>query len=196
MKPVAQHCAKLVHQEMIGIIQMCLDSNHRFLGINDAICEVVTDLLERRSEVATAILDNYIDVQAASAFTASVEYHTEITTSMASLNSVDLGNLPLPLTLKNGTTNEPLVTLSSGEKLQPNGPSGFTPEQDAAAQKVKKLIQTYYDIVRKQVLDHVPKSLLHSLIYHTADELSVALVHSYLNYTCTGAIQLACNRML
>ena len=175
MKPVVLTCAHLVHQEMISMIDLCLDKDHRFQSVNQGIFEVVNKLLNERMDETRKVLENYIEIQASSGLTWDEKYHDELQTLMKDINSVDLGKVSSELVINRGNS-DPLLTLSNGGKLKPSTGSGLSPEQIKACESVRKLLDMYFLIVRKQVQDHVPKTLLHSLIFHAVTHVNLKLV--------------------
>ena len=175
MKPVALHVARLVHEEMIEMIDSCVDKSHRFPSVNRAISQVVKDLVTRRMDVTKEILGNYIDVQASSGLTYDPEYHNQLETLTKELTMVDLGTLPAGLVLHHGH-NDPILGLSNGQAMPMDYSSTLSFLQKRICLIVRTLLQKYFLIITKQVQDHVPKSLQHSLIYRTVDSLHIELV--------------------
>ena len=175
MKPVVLHIARLVHQEMIDMISACADKTLRFPSVNTGISHVVNDLLNRRMEITKEILGNYIDVQASSGLTSDSEYHTEMQTLMKEVSMVDLGTVPSGLVLNHGQS-DPILGLSNGQAVLADSSMKLSDQQSKVCLITKTLLEKYFQIVRKQVLDHVPKALQHSLIYHTVDIMNVELV--------------------
>ena len=175
MKPVVLHIARLVHQEMIDMISACADKTLRFPSVNTGISHVVTDLLNRRMGITKEILGNYIDVQASSGLTSDSEYHAEMETLMREVSMVDLGNIPSGLVLNQGQS-DPILGLSNGHAVPADSSMKLSDQQAKVCLITKTLLEKYFQIVRKQVLDHVPKALQHSLIYHTVDIMNVELV--------------------
>ena len=175
MKPVILTCAHLVHQEMINMIDLCLDKSHRFQRVNAGILEVVNELLNERMDKTREVLENYIDIQASSGLTWDDKYHEELQNLMKEISSVDLGKVPNQLILNRGNS-DPLLALTNGAKLIPNANNDLTTEQIKACESVRKLLDMYFLIVRKQVQDHVPKTLQHSLIFHAVTNMNYKLV--------------------
>lgn len=175
MKPVALHCVDMVHTEMRKTIAKCLPYEQRFLTVNDAIETVVIDLLTANERVTRDIMETYIDIQASCAKTFDQTYRAELAEKMGTVNTVGLGDMPLShiLTDNNGAA---LLTLSGSQAFSLDPNSTFTQQQTTLCQIVRDLIETFFNIVRRQVQDHVPKSLLHALIYSTVDKLSITLV--------------------
>ena len=172
MKSVAVHCAIQVHLVMKEMINLCVDRSHRFRRVNTAISQVVMELLEENLDETRNMLVNYVDVQASSGLYFDEEYHQELKKIMRDVDIVDLGNIS-PVYLN----NDVILGLSNGSTLTPNGvPSALSDEQTKFCESLKHLLKTYFGTVRKQVQDHVPKTLLHCLIRRTVDELSVKLV--------------------
>jgi len=174
MKPVALHCTKLVHQAMIEMIRNCLDTSHRFPAINAAIMKITVSMLDRMAKFTKLLVESYIDVQAMSAFTSNPNYIEEIKKSMSNLNPVGLGRLPVQV--YTDSSNDDLLMLVDGAKsAAPNDPE-ISKHQAELFVKVRGLVKAYFDIVRDQVADHVPKTLLHSLIYASSNKIDAELV--------------------
>jgi len=66
--------------------------------------------------------------------------------------------------------------LTTGEMFLVGGSDELTEPQKNVCETVRILVEWYFGLVKEQVQDHVPKSLLHSLVYHTVDKLNVALM--------------------
>jgi len=171
MKPVALHCTKLVHQTIMEMIRNCLDTSHRFPAINAEIMKITISMLDRMAKLTKLLVESYIDVQAASAFTSNHNYIGEIKNSMSTLNPVELGRLPVHMYTD---SNEDIEMLVDGTKSKIN--VDISKPQTDLLTKVRGLLKVYFDIVRDQVADHVPKTLLHSLVYAASSTIYAELV--------------------
>lgn len=179
MKAICVHCAKIAHQEMLNIIPKSLDSftSQRFPRVNGKITQIVNELLQSRSEVSIEMLEHYIDVQATAATTSDTDFHREMALLVQEINTVGLGDLPVSQILQFGNADT-ILSMAGGQMAASDGPQSLTEEQILSCQIVKRLMESYlHQIVRKQVRDYVPKSLMHFLIYHTVDNVHTALLN-------------------
>jgi len=177
MKPVALHCTKLVHQTMIDIIRNCLGPDHRFPAINAAITRITVSMLDRMAKSSKLLVERYIEVQAESAFTNNIPYTNKIRKSMSTMNLVGLGRLPIETFTD---SNDDVLMLVDWEILATKEDNEISERQAALFAKIRGLVNVYFQMVRYQVADHVPKTLLHSMIHAASEKITAELVKQIL----------------
>lgn len=172
MKPALLHSARLVHQELIGVITDCIDNAQGCPVINAAIRRAAKVLLNHRMEVTKEILENYIDVQASTGPIFDSHYHREFANLMNKVNLVDLNDMPLTRKATNGTEGF-VMGMYSGKLISA---AAQVEMQETLCDSMKQLVSLNFNVVRKQVQDHVPKSIQHAFIYNVVDNLKYELV--------------------
>ncbi|ODM93374.1 Dynamin-related protein DNM1 [Orchesella cincta] len=163
MAPVAIHTAQLLHQEMVNMIESCLE-NKRFPKANTAIYSIVSELLSSKMEQTVYHLEMYFEIQSASAFSANEGYAKFFKKVLGPIPQIDLGELPMPL-----------VPNVGGKQGLEKSPAGFTTEQSSMFQQLKDLANQVYQMARWQAQDYIVKGILHTLIYKSIDTVAVEL---------------------
>ncbi|ODN01123.1 Dynamin-1-like protein [Orchesella cincta] len=173
MAVVADHCSKLLHQEMVDMISKCLEGNKRFPKVNAAITSIVEELLSSKMEITSEILDTYFEIQSSSAFTASPTYHVIFKELMTPVSGVDLGLLPVPMVLEGN--GEPVCNLSRSTSFKPTGSTNCSSTQSEFCEKLRTLANHVIQTVRWQVQDFITKAVLNTLVYKTVDNVGTEL---------------------
>jgi len=170
MRPIALRCTRLVHQTMKEMIKSCLDGDHDFPEANSAITKIAEKILDEMARNSTIIVENYIDVQTTALYTSDKDFFNKFSTSMGTINPVKLGMLPMRMFTDE---KDEASLLSDGTNVDYPEEEEVTARQKELCGKVRELIKEYFDITRSRVADHVPKALLHSLIYAATNKKRV-----------------------
>nr|XP_032633856.1 dynamin-1-like protein isoform X7 [Chelonoidis abingdonii] len=144
-------CVELVHEELQRIIQHCSTYNTqellRFPKLHEAIVEVVTGVLRQRLPITNEMVHNLVAIELAYINTKHPDF---IDTALVSASVSS--SKPMPATRK----------LSQRE------------QQDCEV--IRRLIKSYFLIVRKSIQDSVPKTVMHFLVNYVKDHLQSQLV--------------------
>ncbi|XP_036596445.1 dynamin-1-like protein [Trichosurus vulpecula] len=144
-------CVELVHEELQRIIQLCSTYNTqellRFPKLHEAIVEVVTSVLRKRLPITNEMVHNLVAIELAYINTKHPDF-VDMTFVSASIHT----SKPMPSVRK----------LSQREQHD--------------CEVIRKLIQSYFLIVRKNIQDSVPKTVMHFLVNYVKDHLQSELV--------------------
>ncbi|EDV29743.1 uncharacterized protein TRIADDRAFT_20368 [Trichoplax adhaerens] len=194
-------CVQLVHEEMQRIIQHCITPDlHRFSKVHNRIVEVTSALLRERLEPANSMVDNLIAIELAYINTNHPDFASghEIIARMMSEPSVEKPPVELQTTFENNNDPSskriiPFGYLMNGENARKDDSDvsfkskstienaasfgrDLTDRERVDAELIKRLIRTYYDIVKKSIQDSVPKGIMHFLVNNVKKHLQSLLV--------------------
>ncbi|XP_074275799.1 dynamin-related protein 3A-like isoform X2 [Silene latifolia] len=169
-------------EEMIGhIIEMEMDyintSHHNFVGGAKAVKIASQDIKSSRPHVSMSVLKN----TRLASDSEKVTHHGVTnsswgTTSFIGVNDNRMSSKESPVSK---SFSEPVHTLENSSSLihLKEPPSVLRPTESHTESVsieiavTKLLLKSYYDIVRKNVEDSVPKAIMHFLVNHTKREL-------------------------
>uniref|UniRef100_A0A4X2LLH2 Dynamin-1-like protein n=1 Tax=Vombatus ursinus TaxID=29139 RepID=A0A4X2LLH2_VOMUR len=159
-------CVELVHEELQRIIQhsflpepktdeLCpFQELLRFPKLHEAIMEVVTSVLRKRLPITNEMVHNLVAIELAYINTKHPDFvDMTLVSSPRSQTSLELPRAgPMPIARK----------LSQREQRY--------------CEVIRRLIQSYFLIVRKNIQDSVPKTVMHFLVNYAKDHLQSELV--------------------
>ncbi|CAL8126858.1 unnamed protein product [Orchesella dallaii] len=180
LKLVALHCCQSLHQEMVSMINKCLEGNKRFPNVNAAIESIVNELLSTKMELTNEVLETYFEIKSSSALTANQDYRGTFEKLMTPISVVDLGVLPVGMVFE-----------GDGETENGEGTQDFTHAQLGICQQMRNLAQGVYKIILGQAQDYTINAIMTTLIYKTVDTVAVVL-NSRLNESEDIADTLIC----
>lgn len=189
-------CVELVHEEMQRIIQHCgaHQEMQRFPKLHERIVDVVTALLRQRLPIANSMVQNLVEIELAYINTKHPDFG-EFKLSKAyggSMNLAAENNGVKPASgieeTEKGESN-PSSGKSTPKKIQglnlldqvPHVPNRKLSKQELQdCYVIERLIKSYFLIVRKNIQDSVPKSIMSFLVNYIKDNLQSELVsHLY-----------------
>ncbi|XP_063051824.1 dynamin-1-like protein isoform X2 [Engraulis encrasicolus] len=185
-------CVELVHEEMQRIIQHCSSFSTqellRFPKLHDSIVEVVTGLLRKRLPITNDMVHNLVAIELAYINTKHPDF-TDAAQVSASVNSQQTEPLD------GGKRWKSEEEKAAGEKTKGPASSFGSPAKavnllDTAVpiarklsareqrdcEVIQRLIKCYFLIVRKNIQDSVPKTVMHFLVNHVKERLQSELV--------------------
>ncbi|KAL8164345.1 UNVERIFIED_CONTAM: Dynamin-1-like protein [Gekko kuhli] len=192
-------CVELVHEELQRIIQHCSTYNTqellRFPKLHEAIVEVVTGVLRRRLPITNEMVHNLVAIELAYINTKHPDF---IDTALVSASVSTAKNEPLPDGARRwksekaeeaGTDDRSrgssqISLYSSPSRSQAvnllDTPMPATRKLSQREQRdcevIRRLIKSYFLIVRKSIQDSVPKTVMHFLVNYVKDHLQSELV--------------------
>jgi dynamin 1-like protein len=195
-------CVELVHEELQRIIQQCgTEQMMRFPKLHEKIVDVVTLLLRRCLPVTNEMVRNLVAIELSYINTKHPDFSdTGLVDSL-----INARNNPTPEVVpddvaaktaisQNGEAPASAALGRSGDKKQskpgssrganflPEVPSqpqsgrALSPRERRDVQIIQRLIHTYFLIVRKNILDSVPKAVMHFLVNYVRDNIQSELV--------------------
>ncbi|BHF73642.1 Dynamin-1-like protein [Sparganum proliferum] len=199
-------CVELVHEEMQRIIQHCGAQQEmlRFPNLHERIVDVVTSLLRKRLPPTNEMVTNLVSIELSYIntrhpdFTEALLLHRQQPPGLSTLTLSDgpSGAVRRPASKRAPThypsQHEPVPALTNGE-VEPvsDSTNGFnmppdiqtqvqqhqlTPTEQRDCDLIGQLIHSYFQIVRKNILDTVPKAIMNFLVNYVKDNLQSELV--------------------
>nr|XP_033776069.1 dynamin-1-like protein isoform X1 [Geotrypetes seraphini]XP_033776078.1 dynamin-1-like protein isoform X1 [Geotrypetes seraphini] len=191
-------CVELVHEELQRIIQHCSTYNTqellRFPKLHEAIVEVVTSVLRKRLPITNEMVHNLVAIELAYINTKHPDFSDAALVS-ASVNNVKGETLPdgsrrwKNEKAEDRVEERPQMALQS---LAYNSPSRthavnlldtpvpvarkLSQKEQRDCEVIQRLIKSYFLIVRKNIQDSVPKTIMHFLVNFVKDHLQSELV--------------------
>ncbi|XP_017551829.1 dynamin-1-like protein isoform X1 [Pygocentrus nattereri] len=181
-------CVELVHEELQRIIQHCSSYSTqellRFPKLHDSIVEVVTSLLRKRLPITNEMVHNLVAIELAYINTKHPDF-TDAAQVSASVNSQQTESLD-----GKRWKNEKLPSEDKGSVPGFGSPSKAVNLLDTAVpisrklsareqrdcEVIQRLIKSYFLIVRKNIQDSVPKTVMHFLVNFVKERLQSELV--------------------
>ncbi|XP_012685893.2 dynamin-1-like protein isoform X2 [Clupea harengus] len=189
-------CVELVHEEMQRIIQHCSSFSTqellRFPKLHDSIVEVVTGLLRKRLPITNEMVHNLVAIELAYINTKHPDF-TDAAQVSASVNIQQTEPLDAGKRWKN-EKEEKEKEKAPGQARAPgsafNSPTKavnlldtavpitrkLTTREQRDCEVIQRLIKCYFLIVRKNIQDSVPKTVMHFLVNHVKERLQSELV--------------------
>uniref|UniRef100_A0A3B1JPH9 Dynamin-1-like protein n=1 Tax=Astyanax mexicanus TaxID=7994 RepID=A0A3B1JPH9_ASTMX len=182
-------CVELVHEELQRIIQHCSSYSTqellRFPKLHDSIVEVVTTLLRKRLPITNDMVHNLVQIELAYINTKHPDF-TDAAQVSASVNSQQTESLDGGRKWK----NEKIPSEDKGPVPGFGSPSKAVNLLDTAVpisrklstreqrdcEVIQRLIKCYFLIVRKNIQDSVPKTVMHFLVNFVKERLQSELV--------------------
>uniref|UniRef100_A0A8B9KBY4 Si:dkey-32e23.4 n=1 Tax=Astyanax mexicanus TaxID=7994 RepID=A0A8B9KBY4_ASTMX len=190
-------CVELVHEELQRIIQHCSSYSTqellRFPKLHDSIVEVVTTLLRKRLPITNDMVHNLVQIELAYINTKHPDF-TDAAQVSASVNSQQVlytntdSHIMYNIRLK--WKNEKIPSEDKGPVPGFGSPSKAVNLLDTAVpisrklstreqrdcEVIQRLIKCYFLIVRKNIQDSVPKTVMHFLVNFVKERLQSELV--------------------
>ncbi|XP_066470073.1 dynamin-1-like protein [Tiliqua scincoides] len=192
-------CVELVHEELQRIIQHCSTYNTqellRFPKLHEAIVEVVTGVLRRRLPITNEMVHNLVAIELAYINTKHPDF---IDTAVVSASVSSCKNEAIPDGTRRwksekaeepGTDDKPKGSSQTSVYSSPSRPHAVnlldTPmpaarklsqREQRDCEVIRRLIKSYFLIVRKSIQDSVPKTVMHFLVNYVKDHLQSELV--------------------
>ncbi|XP_050784683.1 dynamin-1-like protein isoform X5 [Gopherus flavomarginatus] len=193
-------CVELVHEELQRIIQHCSTYNTqellRFPKLHEAIVEVVTGVLRQRLPITNEMVHNLVAIELAYINTKHPDFIDTALVS-ASVSSSSSKNDPPAEGIRCWKSDK---VENAGMEEKPKGntqPMYSSPSRSHAVnlldtpmpatrklsqreqqdcEVIRRLIKSYFLIVRKSIQDSVPKTVMHFLVNYVKDHLQSQLV--------------------
>uniref|UniRef100_A0A8C0G312 Dynamin-1-like protein n=1 Tax=Chelonoidis abingdonii TaxID=106734 RepID=A0A8C0G312_CHEAB len=192
-------CVELVHEELQRIIQHCSTYNTqellRFPKLHEAIVEVVTGVLRQRLPITNEMVHNLVAIELAYINTKHPDF---IDTALVSASVSSSKNDPPAEGIRRWKSDK---VENAGMEEKPKGntqpPMYSSPSRSHAVnlldtpmpatrklsqreqqdcEVIRRLIKSYFLIVRKSIQDSVPKTVMHFLVNYVKDHLQSQLV--------------------
>ncbi|XP_074055599.1 LOW QUALITY PROTEIN: dynamin-1-like protein [Macrotis lagotis] len=199
-------CVELVHEELQRLIQHCLTYSIKelpcFPKLQKAITDIVTSFLKKRLPITKEMVHNLVAIELAyintkhpdfidmSLVSASIQrnksdiyqksaYNKQEKSDQTGAETIVLEQREIPRSSlrlcsiqQTQTTSLLDMPMSLAEKLNPR--------EKGNCEMICKLIQSYFCIVRKNIQDSVPKTIMYFLVNYVKDHLQSELVgHLY-----------------
>uniref|UniRef100_A0A8C6YJQ4 Dynamin-1-like protein n=1 Tax=Naja naja TaxID=35670 RepID=A0A8C6YJQ4_NAJNA len=185
-------CVELVHEELQRIIQHCTTYNTgtellRFPKLHEAIVEVVTGVLRRRLPITNEMVHNLVAIELAYINTKHPDFIDTALVSASVSNGTwrwksEKAEESGPDDRPKGSSHS-LVYSSPSRSHEVNlldTPMPATRKLSQREQRdcevIRRLIKSYFLIVRKSIQDSVPKTVMHFLVNYVKDHLQSELV--------------------
>uniref|UniRef100_A0A452J6Z8 Uncharacterized protein n=1 Tax=Gopherus agassizii TaxID=38772 RepID=A0A452J6Z8_9SAUR len=194
-------CVELVHEELQRIIQHCSTYNTqellRFPKLHEAIVEVVTGVLRQRLPITNEMVHNLVAIELAYINTKHPDFIDTALVS-ASVSSSSSKNDPPAEGIRRwksdkvenagmdekpmGNTQPPMYSSPSRSHavnlLDTPMPATrkLSQREQQDCEVIRRLIKSYFLIVRKSIQDSVPKTVMHFLVNYVKDHLQSQLV--------------------
>uniref|UniRef100_A0AAR2J6A8 Dynamin GTPase n=1 Tax=Pygocentrus nattereri TaxID=42514 RepID=A0AAR2J6A8_PYGNA len=189
-------CVELVHEELQRIIQHCSSYSTqellRFPKLHDSIVEVVTSLLRKRLPITNEMVHNLVAIELAyintkhpdftdaaqvSASVNSQQVFMYIQTHTESLDGKRWKNEKLPSEDKGsvpgfGSPSKAVNLLDTAVPISRK----LSAREQRDCEVIQRLIKSYFLIVRKNIQDSVPKTVMHFLVNFVKERLQSELV--------------------
>ncbi|XP_050784677.1 dynamin-1-like protein isoform X4 [Gopherus flavomarginatus] len=196
-------CVELVHEELQRIIQHCSTYNTqellRFPKLHEAIVEVVTGVLRQRLPITNEMVHNLVAIELAYINTKHPDFiDTALVSASVSSSSSSSKNDPPAEGIRRWKSDK---VENAGMEEKPKGntqpPMYSSPSRSHAVnlldtpmpatrklsqreqqdcEVIRRLIKSYFLIVRKSIQDSVPKTVMHFLVNYVKDHLQSQLV--------------------
>ncbi|KAI5796652.1 Dynamin central region-domain-containing protein [Geopyxis carbonaria] len=178
LEPPAHRCVELVYEELIKICHTCGNTElSRFPRLQAKLIEVVSDLLRERLGPASTYVESLIAIQRAYVNT----NHPNFLGAAAAMSSVisnkqekERKAQALERRKDRGDRRKP-TALAGSESSNPEEPA-LTEREQLETELIRRLINSYFNIVRETIADQVPKAIMHLLVNHSKDAVQNRLV--------------------
>ncbi|XP_074133131.1 dynamin-1-like protein [Sminthopsis crassicaudata] len=197
-------CVELVHEELQRVIQHCSTYNTqellRFPKLHEAIVEVVTALLKKRLPITNEMVHNLMAIELAYINTK----HPDLVDMAFVSPSISIpksdayqGNGPrcwksegdaddsVPKERENSRSPSQLHVSPVTSQIHainfldvplPSTSRKLSPREQQDCEIIRRLIRSYFLIVRKNIQDSVPKTVMHFLVNYVKEHLQSELV--------------------
>jgi replication fork clamp-binding protein CrfC len=159
-------CVELIHEEMQRIIQHCgTDVQQkllRFPKLNDMIFDVVTQLLRSRLAITNSTVENLLQMELAYINTKHPDFRKDEALSLLKTDKIALN-----FEIGAGDAQDSDLSLTDKQMLE--------------FEVTRRLIKSYFYIVRKSIQDSVPKAICKDLINFVKDNLHFELMTKLYN---------------
>ncbi|CAD5116900.1 DgyrCDS5743 [Dimorphilus gyrociliatus] len=193
-------CVELVHEEMQRIIQHCgtHQEMQRFPKLHERIVDVVTTLLRQRLPIANSMVQNLVDIELAYINTKHPDFREGHSSkgfaNYFSLNDNHVKTSGVDEKMANSLAQIKVESNPSSERNTPKKVQGLnlldevpsvtnrklSKQEQSDCVVIERLIKSYFLIVRKNIQDSVPKSIMNFLVNFIKDNLQSELVsHLY-----------------
>ncbi|XP_028923430.1 dynamin-1-like protein isoform X2 [Ornithorhynchus anatinus] len=193
-------CVELVHEELQRIIQHCSTYNTqellRFPKLHEAIVEVVTGVLRKRLPITNEMVHNLVAIELAYINTKHPDFiDTAVVSASVSSSKSDSqqpdggrrwksekGEEQGPEEKPKGTSQASVFSSPSRAHavnlLDTPMPVArkLSQREQRDCEVIRRLIKSYFLIVRKSIQDSVPKTVMHFLVNYVKDHLQSELV--------------------
>ncbi|KAM3845709.1 dynamin-1-like protein isoform 2-T4 [Vipera latastei] len=192
-------CVELVHEELQRIIQHCTTYNTqellRFPKLHEAIVEVVTGVLRRRLPITNEMVHNLVAIELAYINTKHPDFIDTALVSASVSSSKSDTTIDGTWRWKSEKAEEPATDdrpKGSCHSLVYSSPSWshavnlldtpmpatrkLSQREQRDCEVIRRLIKSYFLIVRKSIQDSVPKTVMHFLVNYVKDHLQSELV--------------------
>ncbi|CAM4693624.1 unnamed protein product [Caretta caretta] len=192
-------CVELVHEELQRIIQHCSTYNTqellRFPKLHEAIVEVVTGVLRQRLPITNEMVHNLVAIELAYINTKHPDF---IDTALVSASVSSSKSDPPAEGIRRWKSDKVEdAGMEEKPKGNPQPPMYSSPSRSHAVnlldtpmpatrklsqreqrdcEVIRRLIKSYFLIVRKSIQDSVPKTVMHFLVNYVKDHLQSQLV--------------------
>lgn len=176
-------CVELVHEELQRIVAQCEEAKNlaRFPRLHDKIIETVTKMLRGRLPITNEFVKQLVMIELAYINTYHPDFKdAKIMSMKVQLNDVDFDDEPKKQKAAHhlgGGDSGGSSNAGSTVDTEPKPKFGFgvdtaadkrhrkiSPKEKKDVTIIKRLIQSYFDIVKKNVQDSVPKAIMHNLV--------------------------------
>ncbi|KAM8965019.1 dynamin-1-like protein isoform 1-T2 [Sarcophilus harrisii] len=195
-------CVDLVHEELQRVIQHCSTSNTkellRFPKLHEAIVEVVMGLLRKRLPITNEMVHNLIAIELAYINTKHPDLaDMTLVSSSVSSNKSDVypandsrrwkgeavGDDSVPKERESIRSPPQLSVSPATSRMRainflpmPSASRKLTQREQRDCEIIRRLLQSYFLIVRKNIQDSIPKTVMHFLVNYVKEHLESELV--------------------
>ena len=209
LKEPSLKCVQLIFEELQKILLNCIKGIpelERFYLLEEKILDIIYEILRDRLPVTNEMVENLIKIELAYINTNHPDFHIPKSlhdNQPLQIRTVETQpiNETLPAHHATQTQGAGLFRMfgrGKGEEVdgpQTQGMTGpecvtsssmeastleITEKNNRDCELIKQLIQSYFDIVRKNILDSIPKTVMHFLVNYVKDNIQNQLVvHLY-----------------
>ena len=207
LKEPSLKCVQLIFEELQKILLNCIKAIpelERFYLLEEKILDIIYEILRERLPVTNEMVENLIKIELAYINTNHPDFH--LPKSLYGNQPLQVKAIEAPPINETLPTHHSTQAHSTrlfgmfgrGRGEEVDAPQGMTGPEGATSSNmeastlviteknnrdcelIKQLIQSYFNIVRKNILDSIPKTVMHFLVNYVKDNIQNQLVvHLY-----------------